>query len=113
MILKKFEQLNDDEEIDDYLVDKFSLEDDSEYVGSYNMKNQIGFLFGAINPENVEIINNIKKYINSNFDLQTFKSGGFESDQVGVQVIFKLTDLKMKNLKNKIDLELNSKKYNL
>lgn len=110
MKLKKFEQLNNDEEIDDYLVDKFSLEDDSEYIGSYNMKNQICFLFGAINHENVEIINNIKKYININFELKKFNDG---DDHVGVQVIFKLTDLKMKNLKNKIDLELNSKKYNL
>jgi hypothetical protein len=114
MKLKKFEQLNDP--IDETLEDILELYDENEYIGSYSEKKmrytEIGFLFGQINSYNANIINSIKEYIKdfNNIDIKSLSEVG---DRKGVQIIFYLNDSNLNKLKNKIGIEIDSKKYNL
>lgn len=98
--------------IDDFIVNKLSLEDNcNEFLGSFFYKNEIRFLFGQIDYEAATFIEKIKDIIEyfNKFDIKSYNNTTVQ----GIEIIFYLTPLALNKLQSKIDLLVNSEKYNL
>lgn len=98
--------------IDDFIVNKLSLEDNcNEFLGSFFYKTEIRFLFGQIDYEAATFIEKIKDIIEyfNKFDIKSYNNTTVQ----GIEIIFYLTPLALNKLQSKIDLLVNSEKYNL
>lgn len=98
--------------IDDFIVNKLSLEDNcNEFLGSFFYKNEIRFLFGQIDYEAATFIEKIKDIIEyfNKFDIKSYKDARLQ----GIEIIFYLTPSALNKLQSKIELLVNSEKYNL